>query len=276
MQTKANGLLSPLAIIATFAGLAQIASTTSLTIIKSEQIQYVFIWYVMLFPTLLVLLFFITLWFKNTALYAPKDFSDEENFIRVQGGMAALRDTIRTRLAKMPPKEAASITGGFDNKIIETQNALNELKAFDMGLVARELSETGAYSDALKMAEAGLRISPLRAIYIVKARTLRRAGNIKDAINTCSEGIERGINLSNSDSASILATLYFNRACYRELSKEGRNAVRSDLAAAVKLAPSFRHDISSDSDLREFSNSAEYRELMSDSTSNQSPLAHLI
>jgi hypothetical protein len=41
-----------------------------------------FVWFVMLFPTLLVGLFFFVLWRKHHVLYAPRDFSDEGNFMR--------------------------------------------------------------------------------------------------------------------------------------------------------------------------------------------------
>lgn len=37
-------------------------------------------WFVMLFPTLLVVLFFLTLNFNHTVLYAPGDYSNERYF----------------------------------------------------------------------------------------------------------------------------------------------------------------------------------------------------
>lgn len=44
-------------------------------------IQAAFVWYVMLFPVILVVSFFLTLNFNHKVLYAPTDFDDERNFM---------------------------------------------------------------------------------------------------------------------------------------------------------------------------------------------------
>ena len=56
------------------------AGTVALAAVDKE-IQYVFVWFVMAFPILLVTLFFATLNFNPKVLYAPSDFKDEENFL---------------------------------------------------------------------------------------------------------------------------------------------------------------------------------------------------
>ena len=71
---------NPLTVVGLFAGIAEIAGTTVLPLV-SEPIQNVFIWYVMGFPILLVVLFFITLNFNPKVLYSPSDFTDEKNFM---------------------------------------------------------------------------------------------------------------------------------------------------------------------------------------------------
>ncbi|OGG41741.1 hypothetical protein A2837_00805 [Candidatus Kaiserbacteria bacterium RIFCSPHIGHO2_01_FULL_46_22] len=73
---------NPLTIIAIFAGIAEVSGTVVITHLN-EKGQDIFVWFLALFPTLLVVLFFITLWFKHTVLYAPSDFSDEQNFMTV-------------------------------------------------------------------------------------------------------------------------------------------------------------------------------------------------
>jgi hypothetical protein len=72
---------NPLTVIAIFAGLAEVSATIALPQL-SEQVQALFVWFVMLFPALLVGLFFLLLWFKHQVLYAPSDFSNEENFMQ--------------------------------------------------------------------------------------------------------------------------------------------------------------------------------------------------
>lgn len=75
---------NPLTIIAIFAGLAEIAGTIAIKLVE-PQYQETFIWFVMLFPTLLVILFFITLFKKPQALYAPADFRADESYLSLQG-----------------------------------------------------------------------------------------------------------------------------------------------------------------------------------------------
>ncbi|MDT8979999.1 hypothetical protein RQP50_27595 [Paenibacillus sp. chi10] len=73
---------NPLTIIAIFAGIAEIAGTTVLIGLPIE-IQRTFVWFVMLFPFVLIVLFFLVLLFKHGVLYAPSDFTDESNFIGI-------------------------------------------------------------------------------------------------------------------------------------------------------------------------------------------------
>lgn len=76
---------NPLTIIAIFAALAEIAGTVALATVASH-LQSVFLWFVMLFPCLLVILFFATLNFNPKLLYAPSDFRDEKHFLHTLSG----------------------------------------------------------------------------------------------------------------------------------------------------------------------------------------------
>lgn len=73
---------NPLTIIAIFSTLAEAAGVAVLPFV-SEELQRIFIWYVIGFPILLVILFFITLNFNRQALYAPSDYKNESNFIKL-------------------------------------------------------------------------------------------------------------------------------------------------------------------------------------------------
>lgn len=80
MTDKVNTVKNPLTIIAIFAGLAEVSGTIVLAAL-GIQLQAIFIWFVILFPSALVILFFITLNFNPKVLYSPGDFKDENNFI---------------------------------------------------------------------------------------------------------------------------------------------------------------------------------------------------
>jgi hypothetical protein len=85
MIDKIKKVSNPLTIIAIFAALAEINSTVALGLVQNEM-QEIFIWFIIGFPTLLILLFFVTLNFNPKVIYAPSDFKDEENFIKTMGG----------------------------------------------------------------------------------------------------------------------------------------------------------------------------------------------
>ncbi|WP_051621318.1 hypothetical protein [Leeuwenhoekiella sp. MAR_2009_132] len=80
MTEKVNRINSPLTIIAIFAALAEVNATIAIGLID-DNLHYIFIWFVIGFPTLLVLLFFITLNYNTKVMYSPSDFREDKNFI---------------------------------------------------------------------------------------------------------------------------------------------------------------------------------------------------
>ncbi len=80
MIEKINTIKNPLTIIAIFAALSEVAGVTAIGLID-KSLQEIFVWFVIIFPTVLVILFFLTLNFNSKVLYAPSDFKDETNFI---------------------------------------------------------------------------------------------------------------------------------------------------------------------------------------------------
>ncbi|OPA77502.1 hypothetical protein BVG16_13700 [Paenibacillus selenitireducens] len=90
MVDKVKKVSNPLTIVAIFAGLAEVASTVALGLIN-EEIQLIFIWFVMVFPVLLVVIFFLTLNLNPKVLYSPSDFKDEDNFLQTLAGSYTLK-----------------------------------------------------------------------------------------------------------------------------------------------------------------------------------------
>src|SRR5205823_5216643 len=80
---------NPLTVIAIFAALSEVASTLALAAVDAS-LQGTFVWFVMLFPVLLVVLFFLTLNFNPKVLYAPSDFRADENFLNLLKGNTEL------------------------------------------------------------------------------------------------------------------------------------------------------------------------------------------
>jgi hypothetical protein len=82
MTERIKSIPNPLTIIAIFAALAEINATVSIGLVDKE-LQEIFIWFVIGFPTLLVIFFFITLNFNTKAIYAPSDYKDDKSFHRM-------------------------------------------------------------------------------------------------------------------------------------------------------------------------------------------------
>ena len=86
-EVREAKLQNPLGIIALFASLAEVSGTIVLKFLP-ERIQSIFIWFVILFPVLIVLLFFYILYKKPLHFYSPEYYRNERNF------MASMADVI--------------------------------------------------------------------------------------------------------------------------------------------------------------------------------------
>jgi ribosomal protein S25 len=73
---------NPLTIIAIFSGLAETLATVALIQLPTNM-QEIFIYFVMAFPASIVLLFFFILYTKNTVLYAPSDYDDQNHYLEI-------------------------------------------------------------------------------------------------------------------------------------------------------------------------------------------------
>jgi len=80
---------NPLTVVAIFAALAEVSGTVVLPILERD-VQFVYLWFLMLFPVLLISLFFATLNWNHTVLYAPSDFQNEDNFMFAKASASAI------------------------------------------------------------------------------------------------------------------------------------------------------------------------------------------
>lgn len=135
--TDVKKISNPLTIIGIFAVLAEIAGTVVLPILNGNDNQDKFIWYVMFFPVFLVILFFITLWTVPKNLYGPKDYSNEDNFIKIMSDKYSVDDSLQhvedeiSKLSKIVQDNSNSnITADksiaeFYKSLIDRLNAIN-------------------------------------------------------------------------------------------------------------------------------------------------------
>ena len=87
---------NPLTIIATFAGLAETLACVALIKLPIE-IQTIFVYFVMAFPSGIVILFFLVLYYKNTVLYAPGDFQDQSHYLEANN----IKETVGVKIEEI-------------------------------------------------------------------------------------------------------------------------------------------------------------------------------
>lgn len=73
---------NPLTIIAIFAGIVEVGSTTVLPFLQPS-VQLIYVWFLMVFPSALVAAFFATLNWNHKVLYAPSDYQNDSSFERL-------------------------------------------------------------------------------------------------------------------------------------------------------------------------------------------------
>jgi hypothetical protein len=78
---KIGRVSNPLTIVAIFATITEVSGSGVLPFLTPES-QALYVWFLMIFPGLLVGLFFLTLNFNHNVLYAPSDFRDESNYFK--------------------------------------------------------------------------------------------------------------------------------------------------------------------------------------------------
>lgn len=82
MLEKIGHIKNPLTVIAMFAGIAEVSGAIALPFLTMA-VQETYVWFLMVFPCLIVLLFFATLWKDYTVLYAPTDYPNANSFKEV-------------------------------------------------------------------------------------------------------------------------------------------------------------------------------------------------
>ncbi len=69
---------NPLGVIALFVFLIETVATVSLRAINDHSLTSVLVWFIVLFPIAIAATFFVVLWFRREALYAPMDLPKGE------------------------------------------------------------------------------------------------------------------------------------------------------------------------------------------------------
>jgi hypothetical protein len=135
---KVGPVKNPLTIIAIFAAIVEVSSIYVLPSINSN-LQFIYIWFLMLFPTLLVISFFVVLWFKHYVLYAPSDYKDDKSFIGFFD-----KDFEENKILDITKSVVDSVTNAVKENVRNTENNLT---------TAKDMAERNAEEAATKVSE---------------------------------------------------------------------------------------------------------------------------
>jgi hypothetical protein len=115
MTEQIKKINNPLTIIAVFAALAEVSATVAIGLINKD-LHYIFIWFIIGFPSLLVILFFVTLNFNTKVLYSPSDYREDKAF------MDTLYGSTNTKQKTYPVKSELTIEAltEFEEKLIKS------------------------------------------------------------------------------------------------------------------------------------------------------------
>ncbi len=78
MLERFGKISNPLTVIAIFCGITEVIALGVLPFVKNQE---PLLWFLILFPVLLVILFFLTLNFNHKVLYAPSDYRADSSFL---------------------------------------------------------------------------------------------------------------------------------------------------------------------------------------------------
>ena len=116
---------NPLTVVAIFSGLAEAFATLALINVPHD-IQQIFVFFVMAFPTLIVLIFFAVLNWNHTVLYAPGDFEDEAMYLESMRLKRSIKSEIIGTLAgpgsngmSFTPAQIQAVSDNVDRVISE-------------------------------------------------------------------------------------------------------------------------------------------------------------
>ena len=145
---------NPLSVIALFVLLVEaIATITLVKVVAQQEIAVPLVWFIVIFPALIAVLFFTTLWWRHECLYSPMEYRSDKSFltaIQRLKRVEALQDA-----AKINPHTADiedSIT------VIDRLLDLSDVRAAVK--VGRTFLEAEQYETAVKVYEHILKKTP--------------------------------------------------------------------------------------------------------------------
>jgi tetratricopeptide (TPR) repeat protein len=124
---------NPIGIIALFVFFIEAISTVSLKFLLDSNSPFIgyIVAFIIFFPVIIILLFFITLWVRRESLYSPADFKDDASFVKLFAKMERLE--AKQEATQVDPRDETSQALPIIQNLLnldEIQTAINLGKAF--------------------------------------------------------------------------------------------------------------------------------------------------
>jgi tetratricopeptide (TPR) repeat protein len=105
LSAAAAVVRNPLSVIAMFVLLVEAIATITLVQVTDKQpIALPLVWFIVLFPTLIAIFFFGTLWWRHQFLYSPMEYRSDESFLAAMHRLQ--RVEARQEAAELNPRTA--------------------------------------------------------------------------------------------------------------------------------------------------------------------------
>lgn len=102
LSATAAVVRNPLSVIAMFVLLVEAIATVTLVQVSDLPIANPLVWFVVLFPTLIAVLFFCTIWWRHQFLYSPMEYRSDESFLTAMNRLK--RVEARQEAAELDPR----------------------------------------------------------------------------------------------------------------------------------------------------------------------------
>jgi hypothetical protein len=192
---------NPLTVIGVFAGLSEMMALWVLPKLQAAAAD-IFLWFVMGFPVLLVVAFFVTLNFNHKCLYAPSDYRGDEAFIalarQIQKEVYAKADVVNRLALGVARVIAFGVSRGqrlagpnLDHLLLEELNRLSTTLR-ETGISEKEI--TKAVSPLTSMIEFDLASNVATdAVYALRGE---RKGQAHPKENEASKHVQKALQKS--------------------------------------------------------------------------------
>lgn len=144
VESTARVMVSnPLTVIALFVFLVETVATVTLVQVVKEPVAWPLAIFVVSFPVLIAVFFFVTLWWKHNTLYSPKEFRTDEAFLTARRRIERVEAQLAAEHLDVERADTDEIES-MVQKLLDVEDVRSAVK------LARGFLKHGEYENALK------------------------------------------------------------------------------------------------------------------------------